>query len=71
MQWLKTHWKKWVGTACGVVVVALEPSHPGIASALSAVCGAAFASDFHAAETLARLARKPADRLPTATVEKE
>lgn len=68
MDWLKAHWKKWLGTGCGVVTVILEPTHPAIASALGAVCGALFASDFHAGETLARIANP---RLPRAKVEPE
>lgn len=52
MDWLKNHWKKIAGVACGVATVVLVPVNASAAAALGVVCGAAFGSDAQVGKVL-------------------
>ena len=45
MTWIKSHWRKVAGVACGVATVVLVPVNASAAAALGVVCGAAFGTD--------------------------
>lgn len=52
MDWIKAHWKKIAGAACGVATVVLVPVNASAAAALGVVCGAAFGSDVDVGKVL-------------------
>lgn len=61
MSWLRKHWKKLAGIACGAGSVALTAVNPVAGLAAAAVCGVAFGHDAatgkQAAETIKRVVK--------------
>lgn len=54
MKWIKGHWRKVAGVACGVATVVLVPINPSVAAALGVVCGAAFGTDADVGKVLGK-----------------
>lgn len=55
--WIKSHWRKVAGIACGAATVVLLPINPMASAALGVACGAAFGSDVQIGKTVANAVR--------------